>query len=321
EKGTEERKKERKIQPAENNAPNGRRLPPPPGDAAAAAALAAGRPAAGPGKRCAAASPRVETGRAGGEGGPAVFECPTENLSATKPCPLPPCLFRLATGAGTEVEASAGAPPAREPPTSGMVTVFSDPVNFNVVHPLHHAWTLWYDNPAQKTAEALWSQNLKELITFDTVEEFWGVYNNVVLASNLPVGATYHFFKRGIMPMWEDPANEKGGRWTVQYMRRIGEEVSQQWLNAVCARSDFCRRCSILLPFGPRGPAVRKAPRKSPGWRSLIRGAFRSLRADRGPAPRVRWRAFRERGGGLRGRPGRAESRLPAFPLDPHRDR
>lgn len=55
-----------------------------------------------------------------------------------------------------------------------MRTVFNDPVNFNVKHPLFNAWTLWFDNPGKKANTASWSQNLKELITFDSVEEFWG---------------------------------------------------------------------------------------------------------------------------------------------------
>ncbi|CAJ0830499.1 6807_t:CDS:2 [Entrophospora sp. SA101] len=53
-------------------------------------------------------------------------------------------------------------------------TVFNDPVNFNVKHPLYNAWTLWFDNPGKKANTVSWSQHLKELITFDSVEEFWG---------------------------------------------------------------------------------------------------------------------------------------------------
>ncbi|KAF9349441.1 eukaryotic translation initiation factor 4E, partial [Mortierella sp. NVP85] len=54
------------------------------------------------------------------------------------------------------------------------ITVFNDPVNFNVKHPLHNPWTLWFDNPPKKSNEKNWEQSLKELITIDTVEDFWG---------------------------------------------------------------------------------------------------------------------------------------------------
>ncbi|CAG8658087.1 13004_t:CDS:2 [Funneliformis mosseae] len=117
-----------------------------------------------------------------------------------------------------------------------MRTVFNDPVNFNVKHPLFNAWTLWFDNPGKKASVTSWSLNLKELITFDSVEEFWGVYNNVVKASDLSSGSNYHLFKRGIKPMWEDPVNEYGGKWVVQFMRnKTGEDINTLWLYTMLA--------------------------------------------------------------------------------------
>lgn len=53
-------------------------------------------------------------------------------------------------------------------------TVFHDPKNYNVKHPLQNTWTLWFDNPGKKANAASWSQNLKEIVDVDTVEDFWG---------------------------------------------------------------------------------------------------------------------------------------------------
>lgn len=152
------------------------------------------------------------------------------------------------------VDAQSG---AASTPTNQDITVFSDPINYNVKHPLHNAWTLWYDNPGKRNNQSTWQANLKELITFDCVEDFWGVYNNVVKASDLPIGATYHFFKAGIKPMWEDSANTAGGKWTIQFPRRVGEEVNKHWLNALlaCIGENYDHEnevCGIVL-------AVRKA--------------------------------------------------------------
>ncbi|CAB4467855.1 eukaryotic translation initiation factor 4E-1 [Rhizophagus irregularis] len=117
-----------------------------------------------------------------------------------------------------------------------MKTVFNDPVNFNVKHPLFNAWTLWFDNPGKKANTASWSQNLKELITFDSVEEFWGVYNNVAKAIDLSPGSNYHLFKQGIKPMWEDPVNELGGKWVIQFPRnKTGEDINTLWLYTMLA--------------------------------------------------------------------------------------
>ena len=37
-------------------------------------------------------------------------------------------------------------------------------------HPLWCRWSIWYDGPAKKTTLKNWSDNLKEVYTFDTVE-------------------------------------------------------------------------------------------------------------------------------------------------------
>jgi len=55
-----------------------------------------------------------------------------------------------------------------------IVTVFDDPANFNVKHQLQHVWTLWFTKPPSGKQD--WNELLKEVISFDSVEEFWGIY-------------------------------------------------------------------------------------------------------------------------------------------------
>ena len=55
-----------------------------------------------------------------------------------------------------------------------IVTVFDDPTNFNVKHQLQHTWTLWFTKPPSGKQD--WNELLKEVISFDSVEEFWGIY-------------------------------------------------------------------------------------------------------------------------------------------------
>jgi translation initiation factor 4E len=55
------------------------------------------------------------------------------------------------------------------------LTVFHDPKNFNVKHPLMNTWTLWFTKtPSASGPKENWADLLKEVITFDSVEEFWG---------------------------------------------------------------------------------------------------------------------------------------------------
>jgi len=140
-------------------------------------------------------------------------------------------------------------------------TVFSDPQNFNVKHPLYSAWTLWFDSPATKgrnlpqtpmssfpqtplpqTPGALasaaqgWMEDIKRVISFDSVEEFWGLYNNIVPPSSLPQKANYYLFKEGIIPAWEDDANKNGGKWSIQLPKDKNRNyVDKMWLHTMLA--------------------------------------------------------------------------------------
>lgn len=64
-----------------------------------------------------------------------------------------------------------------------IVTVFHDPNNFNVKHPLAHTWTLWFTKPPSGKGDNNWNDLLKEVISFDSVEEFWGIYVSLLILS------------------------------------------------------------------------------------------------------------------------------------------
>ena len=50
-----------------------------------------------------------------------------------------------------------------------LVTVFEDPINYNVKHPTQFTWCLWH-RPAQSN----WESSLNMLRSCSTVEDFWG---------------------------------------------------------------------------------------------------------------------------------------------------
>ena len=41
--------------------------------------------------------------------------------------------------------------------------------------------------------------DIRRVVTFDSVEEFWGLYNNIVPPSQLPGKANYYLFKVGCL--------------------------------------------------------------------------------------------------------------------------
>lgn len=141
----------------------------------------------------------------------------------------------------------------------------AEPSNFAVKHPLQNGWTIWFDNPGKRTNQASWGDHLRKITTFDTVEDFWRVFNNLKPASSLPQGSNYHIFKEHIEPKWEDTANAKGGKWTVSVPPKSrGSALDQMWLWTVLA----CIGETILSPDDVCGlvVSVRKAGDRVQIW-------------------------------------------------------
>jgi len=112
----------------------------------------------------------------------------------------------------------------------------AEPSNFAVKHPLQNSWTIWYDNPGKRSNTASWGDHLRKITSFDTVEDFWRVFNNLKPASTLAQGSNYHIFKEYIEPKWEDPSNAKGGKWTILIPPKSrASSLDQMWLWTVLA--------------------------------------------------------------------------------------
>ncbi|KKA26241.1 hypothetical protein TD95_000062 [Thielaviopsis punctulata] len=114
------------------------------------------------------------------------------------------------------------------------ITVFHDKDNFNVKHPLQNKWTLWFTKPPSGKGDN-WNDLLKEVITFDSVEEFWGIYNNIAPVSELAQKSDYHLFKAGVRPEWEDSQNKHGGKWSYQFKDKRNVDIDTLWMHVMMA--------------------------------------------------------------------------------------
>lgn len=112
-------------------------------------------------------------------------------------------------------------------------TVLTDSQEFEVKHPLNTNWTLWYTKPAVDKHES-WSDLLRPVTTFNTVEEFWAIFQNIPVPHELPLKSDYHVFRNDIRPEWEDDANAKGGKWSFQ-IKAKGQEIDELWLRTLLA--------------------------------------------------------------------------------------
>ncbi|CAO3662195.1 unnamed protein product [Rhizopus stolonifer] len=109
-------------------------------------------------------------------------------------------------------------------------------VDYSVKHSLLNTWTLWFDNPGKKTSAQSWADNLKQVISIDTVEDFWSTFNNVCKVNHLSSNSNFHLFKEGIRPEWEDPANAEGGKYGIQFPKnKAGDSINDHWMNLLLA--------------------------------------------------------------------------------------
>jgi len=80
-----------------------------------------------------------------------------------------------------------------------------------------------------------YQSNLKQVGTFKAVEDFWSLYHHMMPPSQLELNSNYHLFKTSIQPMWEDPANHKGGKWTIRIPSRERHNTNACWRNVLLA--------------------------------------------------------------------------------------
>jgi len=100
-----------------------------------------------------------------------------------------------------------------------------------IKHPLQNSWTLWF---FKNDKNRNWEDNQRSIITFNTVEDFWALYNHIELASKLNAGCDYSLFKEGVKPMWEDERNRRGGRWVINLNKsQRATSLDKIWLEVM----------------------------------------------------------------------------------------
>ena len=97
--------------------------------------------------------------------------------------------------------------------------------------PLSHEWNFYYEAPPKyvpkhaknkkvENTEEDEKERLKKIFTFSSVQEFWGLCNNIPQINQLGIKASYHLMRKDVEPRWEDPFNERGGIWTVRISKQ-----------------------------------------------------------------------------------------------------
>ncbi|ENN76409.1 hypothetical protein HUJ04_006864 [Dendroctonus ponderosae] len=106
-------------------------------------------------------------------------------------------------------------------------------------HKLQHAYCLWFSKRPSQIQGTTFDQCLQNygralrlVGQVGTVEQWWALYSHLFRLNDIPTHRDLHLFKKGIRPMWEDPANKKGGKWVIRLKK---EQAARAWENLCMA--------------------------------------------------------------------------------------
>lgn len=117
-------------------------------------------------------------------------------------------------------------------------------------HELEYRWTFWIDKSSKDRDK--YQESLHNLVTVDSVEDFWICWSAILNHKSLPPQHTLCMFKEGIKPTWEDPQNRDGGRWSIYippqifaYAKRV---VNTIFLSVIgCQIEPTEKICGVVL--------------------------------------------------------------------------
>ncbi|PIA36270.1 hypothetical protein AQUCO_03400283v1 [Aquilegia coerulea] len=135
-----------------------------------------------------------------------------------------------------------------------------------VPHELARKWTFWFDNQSKPKQGAAWGTSLRKIYTFDTVEDFWCLYDQIFRPSKLVANTDFHMFKAGIEPKWEDPECANGGKWSVTSSRK---GLDTMWLETLMALigenfDESDEICGVVASVRPRADKLALWTKNAP---------------------------------------------------------
>jgi len=101
-------------------------------------------------------------------------------------------------------------------------------VNESGKHLLESSWTFWYDKKQanKKPGNSNYEDNLVQLGSFNTLEEFWNLYTHLKRPTELSKECNYQMFRAGMKPMWE--SFPKGGCF-IKKVRKADPSLNRMW--------------------------------------------------------------------------------------------
>lgn len=96
---------------------------------------------------------------------------------------------------------------------------------------LQHTYWLWYSRKGAHRATD-YSKSLRMVGRCASVQQWWSLYSHLKRPTALKPYRELSLFKKDIKPMWEDPANTKGGQWVIRLRKN---QLDRSWENVCMA--------------------------------------------------------------------------------------
>lgn len=96
---------------------------------------------------------------------------------------------------------------------------------------LQHTYWLWFSRKGAHRATD-YSKSLRVVGRCASVQQWWSLYSHLKRPTALNLFRELSLFKQGIKPMWEDPANSKGGQWVIRLRKN---QIDRSWENVCMA--------------------------------------------------------------------------------------
>jgi hypothetical protein len=106
-------------------------------------------------------------------------------------------------------------------------------------HQLNDRWICWFHDLNDEN----WSMSsYKELLSFDTIEDFWIMCNNLKTANN----GMYYIMRQGYPPIWDHEKNINGGGWTFKVDKKVAHEFWEK-MACYCIGETLCKNSANII--------------------------------------------------------------------------
>ncbi|CAK68731.1 unnamed protein product (macronuclear) [Paramecium tetraurelia] len=115
---------------------------------------------------------------------------------------------------------------------------------------LKSKYTFWVSTQRTQTKidKDNYNDNLYKVCNFETAESFWMYYQWIAKPSTIPEGCQILLFQEEIQPMWEDKANQNGGRFVFRCKNnvdRVWENILLSYIGNQCTCNEFI--CGVVV--------------------------------------------------------------------------